>query len=109
MKSLLKILAFIPLGIELLLLFVMFPNKTGGVIWTIHIPIAILLAVIAIGIVSRKKIIQQSGIAALIVLTGLLCIMGYYDYVQWFSSIVGVVIFMYFVIIRTVIKKLKII
>ena len=109
MKSLVKILAFIPLVIELLLLFIIFPNKVGGVVWTIHIPIVILLAVVGIGIVSKKKIIQQSGIFALVVLTVLLCIMGYYDFVQWFSSLVGVVVFIYFTIIGIVIKKLKIV
>lgn len=73
----------------------------------IHIPIVILLAVIGSGIISKRKNIQKSGIGALIVLTILLCIMGYYDYVQWFSSIVGIIIFMYFVIIGIAMKKTK--
>ncbi|WP_195266855.1 hypothetical protein [Clostridium sp. 1001275B_160808_H3] len=106
MKSLLKILAFIPLGIELLLLLVIH-SKVAGMIWMIHIPITILLGIVGMGIVSKKKFIQRSGFGALIVLTVLLCIIGYYDYVKWFSSIVGMVIFMYYVIISILMKKTK--
>lgn len=108
MKYLLKTLAFIPLGIDLLLLFVLLPKKVSGILWTTHIPILILLVVIGIGICSKKKIIQQSGNIALVILTAMLCIIGYYDYIQWFSSIVGIIIFMYFTLIGVSIKKLKI-
>lgn len=101
---LLKILAFIPLITELLMLSIMF-KKVGGVSWGIHIPIIILLAVVGNSIISKKKSLQRSGIGALIVLTVLLCIIGYYDYIKWFSSIVGIVIFMYFIIIRIAIRK----
>lgn len=104
MKMLLKILAFIPLITELLMLSIMF-KKVGGVSWGIHIPIIILLAVVGNSIISKKKSLQRSGIGALIVLTVLLCIIGYYDYIKWFSSIVGIVIFMYFIIIRIAIRK----
>ena len=107
MKFLLKTLVFIPLCIELLLLLVVFQNKFAGVVWVTHISITILLTVIGIGIVSNKKILQQSGNSALIILTELLFVIGYYDYVQWFSSIIGVVIFIYFVVIKIAIKKLK--
>ena len=100
-KSLLKILAFIPLGIEFLLLIV------SQVVLAIHIPIAILLTVIGTGIISNNKILKQSGNVSLIVLITLLCIMGYYDYLQWFSAIVGVVIFIYFAIIKIATKKVK--
>lgn len=106
MKSLLKILAFIPLGIELLLLFIVFPKKVT-VVWPTYIVITMLLTVIGIGIVSKKSITQRIGIIALVALTLLLCIMGYYDFVQWFSSIVGVVLFIYFTFVRIAIKKLK--
>lgn len=109
MKSLFKILAFIPLGIELLLLLIILPNKVGGIVWTIHIPIVILLAIVRIGIFSEKKLIQQSGMLSLVVLTLLFCIMGYYDFIKWFSSIVGIVIFIYFTIIKIAIKRLKIV
>lgn len=109
MKSLFKILAFIPLGIELLLLLIILPNKVGGIVWTIHVPIVALLAIVGVGIFSEKKLIQQSGIVSLVALTLLFCIMGYYDFVKWFSSIVGIVIFIYFTIIKIAIKKLKIV
>lgn len=108
MKSLLKILAFIPLGIELLLLLVVFTNEVGGVVLVIHIAITMLLTFIGIGILSKKKAIQQVGCIALFALIVLLCIMGYYDFVQWFSSIVGVILFIYFTFVRIAIKKLEI-
>ncbi|MBS5305977.1 hypothetical protein [Clostridium sp.] len=109
MKSLFKILAFIPLGIELLLLLIILPNKVGGILWTIHIPIVVLLAIVGVSIFSEKKLIQQSGIVSLVILTLLFCVMGYYDFIKWFSSIVGIVIFIYFAIIKIAIKKLKIV
>ncbi|MDU7363280.1 hypothetical protein [Clostridium sp.] len=109
MKSLFKILAFIPLGIELLLLLIILPNKVGGILWTIHIPIVVLLAIVGVSIFSEKKLIQQSGIVSLVILTLLFCVMGYYDFIKWFSSIVGIVIFIYFAIIKITIKKLKIV
>lgn len=108
MKSLLKILAFIPLGIELLFLLVVFSDKVGGVIWVVHIAITMLLTFIGIGILSKKKVIQQVGGIALVALTVLLCVMGYYDYVQWFSSIVGIILFIYFTFVRIAMKKLGI-
>ncbi|MGL5379222.1 hypothetical protein [Clostridium sp.] len=108
MKSLLKVLAFIPLCIELLLLLTIFPKKAMGVVGGIHIVITVLLTVVGIGIVSRKRFIQQIGIMALVALTLLLGIMGYSDFVKWFSSIVGVAIFIYFTFLSIAIKKLAI-
>ena len=48
---------------------------------------------------------QRVGFVALIILTLLLCIVGYYDFIQWFSSIVGVVLCIYFVLLRVAVKK----
>lgn len=62
-----------------------------------------------VSIFSEKKLIQQSGIVSLVILTLLFCVMGYYDFIKWFSSIVGIVIFIYFAIIKIAIKKLKIV
>lgn len=107
MKYLSKILAFIPLGIELLFIAV-FQNKVFGVFWIIHIPLAMILTFIGISILSNKKIIQKLGHIILVILTIFLCINGYYDYFQWFSSIVGIILFIYFTFIRIIIKKLKI-
>lgn len=108
MKYLLKILAFIPLSIELLLLLVVFTNKVDGVVWVIHIALVTLLTLIGVGILSKKKVIQQVGNITLFALTLLLCIMGYYDFIQWFTSIVGVILFIYFTFVRIAIKKLEI-
>lgn len=107
MKVLLKILAFIPLGIELLLISI-FQNKVFGAFWMIHIPFAMILTLIGISILSKKKVIQQLGDILLVVVTILLCINGYYDYFQWFSSIVGIILFIYFTFVRIAIKKLEI-
>ena len=34
--------------------------------------------------------------------------MGYYDYIKWFSTKVGIAIFIYFIIIKILAKILKI-
>ena len=106
MKYLSKILAFIPLGIELLCIAV-FQNKGFGVFWVIHIPFAMILTFIGISILSKKKVIQQLGGIVLVALTVLLCVNGYYDYFKWFSSIVGIILFIYFTFVRIAIKKLE--
>lgn len=106
MKFLFKILAFIPLGIELLLM-TLISDLIGAIMWISAIPSIILLALIGFSIISKQKLIQQIGIGALIILTMLLCISGYYDYFKWFSSIVGIINFIYFLIIIAVIKKIN--
>lgn len=106
MKRLLNTLVFIPLAIELFLLFTLY-NKVGGAIWSIHVPIIILLILISISIINNKKAIQWVGTVALILLTILLSIMGYYDYIQWFSTIVGIILFIYFLVIGVAIRKLR--
>lgn len=105
MKYLLKILAFIPLTLHLLLLSLLtIFKKVTGISW-ISIPIIILLFIISYGIISNKKILRKISDIALIILTVLLCILGYYDFIQWFSSIVGIILFIYFMIIKMLIKK----
>ena len=108
MKYLSKILVFIPLGIELLFITI-FQSKVSGFFWLIHIPLAVILAFIGIGILSKKKIVQQLGNILLVVLTVVLCINGYYDYFQWFSTIVGIILFIYFTFVSIVIKSKKIV
>lgn len=104
-KRNLIIFAFIPLVLDLL--FILLANG-NGVVWTVHIPILLLLAIIGISFISDKKLVQRLGIGALIVLTLLLSIIGYYDYLQWFSTIVGVVLLIYFVMIGMAMKKLSV-
>ena len=82
-------------------------NGMAEIISTPHFTYTILLAVIGIGIISNQKTSQQTGFGALIILTIALCIMGYYDYWKWFSSIVGVFIFIYFVILIIIKKKIS--
>lgn len=106
-KGTLILLGFIPLIIELLLVLLTLYKNTGGILWSIHFPIIILLFTIGLGFVSNKKIMQRIGIVALCVLTIFLGIMGYYDYIRWFSTIVGIVLFIYFAVVGLTMKKLK--
>lgn len=108
MKGLVKVLAFLPLGIELLVLLGVVLGSIGGAIWTIHIPITILLYITGCGIISKKKLIRQIGNVALLIVTIIHGIMGYYDYIKWFSTKVGIAIFIYFIIIKILAKILKI-
>ncbi|CUP65468.1 hypothetical protein [Clostridium baratii] len=101
------LLAFIPLAIELLLILLTLYKNIGGVIWSTHFLIIILLFIIGMGLVSNKKLIQRIGIVALCVLTIFLSIIGYYDYIRWFSTIVGIVLFIYFAVVGMTMKKLK--
>lgn len=104
MKLAAKILAFIPLVIELLLLIA--TANMGDIVLVIHTSITILLATIAISVISNKKIIQRVGFGAVVILTALFCIMGYYDYVQGFTLSTGIILLIYFIFIRMAIRIL---
>lgn len=104
MKKLLKVLAFIPLIIQLIIPIIIY-NKIGGIILEVQIPMVILLLITAIGVVSNKKNVRAIGLVALIILTLFLGILGYYDFIKWFSSIVGIIILGYFLLLRKLIRK----
>ncbi|MBS4956255.1 MAG: hypothetical protein E7E64_06780 [Clostridium celatum] len=104
MKLAVKILAFIPLGIELLLLATL-PKEGWGNL-EIPILIAILLTIIGGCIINNNKIIQRTGVGSLAILTVLFCIVGYYDYIPGFSLGIGVVTFIYFIFIKIAYKDI---
>ncbi len=105
-KTILIILAFLPLAIEFI--FTSWGFRTfGSINWLMHVTIAVLLASIGVGLISTKKFMQWLGIGALATLTILLGIIGYYDYLQWFSTIVGIVLLAYFSVIGIAIKKMN--
>lgn len=103
-KAILGLLAFMPFVICLVMPLIIY-KKIGGVNWLIQFPMLVLLAVIGIGLVSRKKVVQIVGMVSLSVLTVFLGIMGYYDYIPWFSTIVGLILFVYFYMLKVVIRK----
>lgn len=98
-KNTLTIFAFTPVVIHLILLLALYESIS----LITHIPVILLLIVIGISIISDKKIVQQIGSVAIVILTIVLGIIGYYDYFQWFSLIVGIMLLAYFIAL----KKLK--
>ena len=108
MKFLVKVLSFLTLGMELLVTLVAVIGGIGGAITVIYIPLVILLAITGCGIISKRKLIRQIGNVALLIVTIIHGIMGYYDYIKWFSTKVGIAIFIYFIIINILAKILKI-
>lgn len=106
-QNMLKLCVFAPLIIMSSLLSLVIPSKASGVSLMIYIPILISLATIGFSFLSNNKIIRKVGYGLLILLTIALCITGYYDYLKWFSTIVGIVNFLYLNFILMLLEKLK--
>lgn len=97
----LKRLAFVPFGIELLL----FPLVFTSMMWMPYGLTLVLMFLSGLGTISRKKSIQFIGYLALLVFVVWHGIMGYYDYFQWFSTKVAIVVLVYFIVIKYLIIR----
>lgn len=95
------LLAFMPF-----MLYVLGATKSLGVS-SMFLLCAMLLALVAFGIVSTKRVMNIIGYVALFVQTVVLSIMGYYDYIQWFSTVIGFSLLAYFLFIDRAIRGIK--
>lgn len=102
-KKFLLLLSFIPLFIRIIFIL-SFSNK-GSIDWRINIPIIFLLLVTGISITSNKKFMEILSLISLIILIIVHLIVGYYDYIKWFSSIIGVILLIYFMFIKFFVKN----
>lgn len=102
----LMILAFMPLVVELILLFTILFNNFANIKWIQGLLSIILLISIGVGIISYKKVVNNIVFISLIIYTILYSIMGYYDCLQWTSTILATILFIYFTLIKLEMKKL---
>lgn len=93
-----KILFSIPFIIYLLFGFIIVIQGLSIKLFTFIIS-AILLFITGIGLESNKKDLKTIGFCTLAIFTILYLIMGYYDYLKWTSSIVGIINLIYFILI----------
>lgn len=98
------VLSYIPFIIYLIFgLFLLIMNeKIDLLMWIISL---MLLFLSSLGMQSGKKVLKLIGIIALSVFTIWYLVNGYFDYLQWTSSIVALIVLMYYVIINYFINK----
>lgn len=89
-------LAFVPFGIEVL----MFPLVFTSMMWIPYGLTLVLMFLAGLGSISQKKSIQIIGTIALLTFVVWHGIMGYYDYFQWFSTKVAIVVLIYFILVK---------
>lgn len=66
-----------------------------------------LTFVIGLGLISKILIMKIMGIICSFILLLIFSINGYYDYIQWTSTIIGIIVFVYYLIIYVTIYKNK--
>lgn len=92
-----KLLNFLPLSLFFLFYIILLTN---GVKINYVVLILSLCLLLIIALSFNKDKYKRWGFLALLILTVWYLIMGYYDYLKWTSSLIGIIIFSYYLILN---------